>query len=79
MAFYSRMKSAKDDGLIKVKTGRITSKALKGLVDDPKRAQFFFCGPKQFMLDVRQILQKEMGAPAENLHFEYYGPTPFMA
>lgn len=52
-----------------------------GLVDAPfiesflpgKDADFFFCGPKPFMVNIYQDLL-QWGIPASQVHFEFFGP-----
>jgi nitric oxide dioxygenase len=52
--------------------GYITKDWLKENID-LKEADFFFCGPVPFMKYVNSAL-KELGVPAERIHYEFFGP-----
>jgi len=46
---------------------------LQSIVKDSS-ADFYFCGPVPFMKVIYRIL-KEWGVPAENIHYEFFGPA----
>ncbi len=52
-AFYSRGSEGQGGDHIKTCSGRLTPEALKSVVCPPKEAEFFFCGPKTFLMDAR--------------------------
>lgn len=55
------------------KEGYIDLSWLKSILPD-NRADFYFCGPIPFMKMVYRAL-KEWEVPAENIHFEFFGPA----
>ncbi|SEM72660.1 nitric oxide dioxygenase [Mesobacillus persicus] len=55
------------------KEGFIDLAWLKSVVPS-NQADFYFCGPLPFMQIVYRSL-KEWGVPAENIHFEFFGPA----
>lgn len=55
------------------KEGFIDLAWLKSIVPS-NQADFYFCGPLPFMQVVYRAL-KEWGVPAENIHFEFFGPA----
>ncbi|MEQ2525915.1 NO-inducible flavohemoprotein [Bacillaceae bacterium CLA-AA-H227] len=55
------------------KEGFIDADWLKSIVAD-NQADFYFCGPVPFMKIVYRTL-KDWGVPAENIHFEFFGPA----
>lgn len=53
-------------------TGMIDAALIERLVPE-KDADYFFCGPKPFMVNMyHQLL--EWGIPASQVHFEFFGP-----
>lgn len=54
------------------KTGYIDAAWLQQIVDP--NADFYFCGPVPFMRTVYSAL-KELGIPAERIHYEFFGPA----
>lgn len=59
-----------------VKTGRPSASDIRDIVgDNPKAAQFYFCGPPGFMADFSKIL-KDLGVEEANQHHEFFGPEP---
>ncbi len=53
-------------------TGFVDAQLIESLV--PKRqADYYFCGPKPFMINIYQDLLK-WGIPASQVHFEFFGP-----
>ena len=55
------------------KEGFVDLEWLQSIVKDPS-ADFYFCGPVPFMKVIYRIL-KEWGVPAENIHYEFFGPA----
>ena len=55
-----------------VSEGLVDAALLESLIQD-KNADYYFCGPKPFMIDVYQDLLK-WGIPASQVHFEFFGP-----
>ena len=55
------------------KKGFIDLQWLKSILPH-NQADFYFCGPVPFMKAVYRDL-KEWGVPAENIHFEFFGPA----
>ncbi|MBY0098154.1 NO-inducible flavohemoprotein [Mesobacillus maritimus] len=55
------------------KEGFIDLEWLKSIVPS-NQADFYFCGPLPFMQVVYRALN-EWGVPAENIHFEFFGPA----
>jgi len=53
-------------------TGSIDTKLLSQLLPG-KDAEFYFCGPKPFMISVYQGL-KDWGVDESRIHFEFFGP-----
>lgn len=53
--------------------GYVDSKLLEGLVSDAN-AHYFLCGPKQFMAGIQADLEKG-SVPAEQIHYETFGPS----
>ncbi len=53
-------------------TGMIDAALIESLVPE-KNADYYFCGPKVFMVNIyHQLL--EWGIPASQVHFEFFGP-----
>ena len=52
--------------------GFIDTKLLESVVGTPN-ADFYFCGPKQFMINLYHSLLS-YGTPLNQLHFEFFGP-----
>ena len=55
------------------KEGFVDLQWLQSIVKDSS-ADFYFCGPVPFMKVIYRILQ-EWGVPAENIHYEFFGPA----
>lgn len=55
------------------KSGFIDLEFLKKILPN-NRADFYFCGPTPFMKAIYRQL-KEWNVPAENIHFEFFGPA----
>jgi nitric oxide dioxygenase len=55
------------------KEGYIDLQWIDSIVKD-KNASFYFCGPIPFMKTVNTAL-KELGVPADRIHFEFFGPA----
>ncbi|MBB6444231.1 NO-inducible flavohemoprotein [Bacillus benzoevorans] len=55
------------------KEGFIDLPWLQSILPD-NQAEFYFCGPVPFMKAIYRSL-KEWGVPAENIHFEFFGPA----
>jgi nitric oxide dioxygenase len=55
------------------KVGYIDLAWIDSIVKD-KNASFYFCGPIPFMKTVNHAL-KELGIPADRIHFEFFGPA----
>lgn len=53
-------------------TGFVTADYLEGLLAG-RDADYFFCGPRVFMVSIYQDLLK-WGIPASQVHFEFFGP-----
>lgn len=52
--------------------GLIDAELLEGLIPN-RDADYFFCGPKPFMIGIYHNLLK-WGIPASQVHFEFFGP-----
>ncbi|MEH0153835.1 NO-inducible flavohemoprotein [Limibacter armeniacum] len=52
--------------------GLLTADILKAVMPEGSPA-FYFCGPKPFMADVMEILQR-LSVEEEDIHFEFFGP-----
>lgn len=55
------------------KEGYVDLEWLKSILPN-NQAEFYFCGPTPFMKVVYRAL-KDWGVPAENIHFEFFGPA----
>ena len=53
-------------------TGFINAEFIETLVDE-RNADYYFCGPKPFMVNIYQDLLK-WGIPGSQVHFEFFGP-----
>lgn len=53
--------------------GRVTAEDIIGLGAGPD-ARYMLCGPAAFLADIRSGLEAT-GVPADNIHFETFGPT----
>ena len=49
-----------------------TRNFLEDMLPD-RDADYYFCGPKPFMVDIYHNLLK-WGVPASQVHFEFFGP-----
>lgn len=50
----------------------LTDSLWKEAHDDPA-AEYYFCGPKRFLREVRSLLTN-LGVPEKNQHYEFFGP-----
>ncbi len=53
-------------------TGYVDAALIENLVPD-RHADYYFCGPKPFMINIYQDLLK-WGIPGNQVHFEFFGP-----
>lgn len=53
-------------------TGFVDATLIESFVPD-RHADYYFCGPKPFMVNIYQDLLK-WGIPASQVHFEFFGP-----
>lgn len=53
--------------------GYLTKELVQSFVGDSTDAHYYFCGPPGFMVNVKKIVG-ELGVPAEQVHFEFFGP-----
>lgn len=53
-------------------TGFVDAALIEGLLPD-RHADYYFCGPKPFMVNIYQDLLK-WGIPGNQVHFEFFGP-----
>lgn len=53
-------------------TGFVDSSLIENFVPD-HNADYYFCGPKPFMINIYKILLA-WGVPIEQIHFEFFGP-----
>jgi nitric oxide dioxygenase len=53
-------------------TGLVDAELIESLVPD-RDADYYFCGPKPFMINIYQDLLK-WGIPGNQVHFEFFGP-----
>ena len=53
-------------------TGFVDAALIESFVPD-RHADYYFCGPKPFMINIYQDLLK-WGVPASQVHFEFFGP-----
>ncbi len=53
-------------------TGFVNAELIESLVPE-RHADYYFCGPKPFMVNIYQDLLK-WGIPASQVHFEFFGP-----
>ena len=53
--------------------GRVTATLLADLVQN-RDAHYFICGPKRFIADIQSGLERQ-SVPAEQIHFETFGPV----
>lgn len=53
-------------------TGFVDAELIESLVPE-RHADYYFCGPKPFMVNIYQDLLK-WGIPASQVHFEFFGP-----
>ncbi|SEG08339.1 NO-inducible flavohemoprotein [Paenibacillus sp. UNC499MF] len=55
--------------------GRLTAEKLKEITAEAgAKADYYICGPVSFMRDMIGYL-RELGVPAESLHYEFFGPS----
>ena len=55
-----------------VSVGLIDANLIEEMVLD-RNADYYFCGPKPFMVNIYHDLLK-WGIPASQVHFEFFGP-----
>lgn len=55
-----------------ITTGFIEAELIESMIED-QDSDFYFCGPKPFMLGIYNNLQA-WGIPLEQIHFEFFGP-----
>lgn len=53
-------------------TGFVTAELIESLVPE-RDGDYYFCGPKPFMVNIYRDLQK-WGVPDSQVHFEFFGP-----
>ena len=53
-------------------TGFVTAELIESLIPD-RHADYYFCGPKPFMVNIYHELLK-WGIPGSQVHFEFFGP-----
>ena len=53
-------------------TGFVDADLIESFVPE-RHADYYFCGPKPFMVNIYQDLLK-WGIPASQVHFEFFGP-----
>jgi len=53
-------------------TGFVTAELIESLIPD-RHADYYFCGPKLFMVNIYHELLK-WGIPGSQVHFEFFGP-----
>lgn len=53
-------------------TGFVDAALIESLIPD-RHADYYFCGPKPFMINIYQDLL-QWGIPASQVHFEFFGP-----
>ena len=56
-----------------VQNGRISKASLTNLIEKPEDCEFYFCGPKSFIVSLLEILQ-ELQVPQNQISYEYFGP-----
>ncbi len=54
-------------------TGFVSRQHLANLLPPSADVDCYFLGPKPFMKNILQ-LSKDLGVPAEQVHFEFFGP-----
>ena len=69
---YSEGAGTADTSADNVSVGFIDANFVESLMTD-KHADYYFCGPKPFMVNIYQDLLK-WGIPASQVHFEFFGP-----
>lgn len=70
--FYSEPITAKALTDPSISTGLVETHFLESVIEN-KDAEYYFCGPKPFMLGIHRGLQ-EWGIPPSQVHFEFFGP-----
>lgn len=55
-----------------ISEGFVDAELIEATVGEPN-ADYYFCGPKPFMVNIYQGL-RDWGVPAEQIHFEFFGP-----
>ena len=69
---YSNAESGSIESKSDCSTGLINAEFIETLLPD-RHADYYFCGPKPFMVNIYQDLLK-WGIPAAQVHFEFFGP-----
>ena len=73
-AFYSQPTEKKISlENTKISDGRIAKQSLKNVVGNPKECDFYFCGPKPFIISMLMML-KDLEVPENQISYEYFGP-----
>ena len=70
---YSRPRPEDELGRHFDSEGRVTGTLLASLVKNVD-AHYFLCGPTRFMADVQVALERQ-AVPAEQIHYESFGPV----
>ena len=74
-AFYSQPNEKKLNlNKTKVHHGRLNKDALEKILSNPKKSEFYLCGPKEFILTIIEVLKKNFLVPEQNISFEYFAP-----
>ncbi|WP_109354713.1 hypothetical protein [Sphingorhabdus sp. EL138] len=71
--YYSQPLKSDNEGIEFDVPGRITPEGLIGLGAGPD-AHYMLCGPTAFLATIQSGLE-ERGAPADQIHFETFGPS----
>lgn len=71
--YYSRPGAGHQDGRDFIYQGRVTTEVMKQTLPS-NNYSFYICGPGPMMNDLTRGL-KEWGVPAEQVHFEAFGPA----
>lgn len=69
---YSEPETENAKRLDNCSTGFVDAELIESLVPD-RHADYYFCGPKPFMINIYQDLLK-WGIPGSQVHFEFFGP-----
>lgn len=72
---HYRYSDPSKDGAVRegnASTGFVTADLIESLIPD-RHADYYFCGPKPFMVNIYHELLK-WGIPGSQVHFEFFGP-----